>query len=139
MHRKRNKRQMTDNVTGNITLTDSCTKKLLYRAIGVNTSLTIKVNNTSNATMRLVIKREGNETETVEVLPNSDNVVTVTSIHSIKVKCCGLGEGETCRGNFTLFIHYPYGESIEENATENVSNQNDSEACWYCEDNCDLW
>lgn len=139
MHRKRDKRYTTDNVSGDFLLSDSCTKKTLYRAIGVNTSLTIKIKNKSDNKMKLMFVREENDVETVEVLPNSDNVMTVTSIHSIKVKCCGLGEGETCRGSFTLYIHYPYGDSIDVNATENASNQDDSEACWYCEDNCDLW
>ncbi|PAB60556.1 S-Ena type endospore appendage [Anaeromicrobium sediminis] len=106
---------ITDKICGRIRQKCNSRPKIIWKGIRVTTSGTIKVTNTSDCEMRLIIKKGTKCKTCIEtVLPKDELTLTIGFVRSIAVKCCGPEEDQVCSGCFTLIVHYPFNPCEKE-------------------------
>lgn len=114
-------RLITDEICGKFRLNCNSESKILWQAIGIQPSGSIKVINTSNCKMILIIKRGENLCNiNIPLMPKDEIILTVTLIERISVKCTACEYNEICTGCFEIGIHYPFICSLEEIAKDNT-------------------
>lgn len=120
---------VTNEICGKINQVCNSKPKVIWRAIGVQPSGTIKVTNSSDYIMVLLIK-SGKKlcTSKVIVYPRDEITLTIALIHSIEVECIGK-HNEMCTGSFILCIQSPC-TSLE------VEDDCHNDFCDDCYDKC---
>lgn len=114
---------ITEEIGGKISQKCNSEPKVIWRAIGIQPSGSIKVINTSNCTMIIKIKSGKNLcTSTITILPKDEIALTVNLIQCIQVECEGVQETDICTGCFRLCIHYLCKALDIENDCYNDSN-----------------
>lgn len=110
---------VTNDICGKINQTCNSKPKVIWRAIGIQPSGTIKVINSSDYIMVLLIK-SGKKlcTSKIIVLPRDEITLTIALIYSIEVECIGK-YNEICTGSFRLCIQSPCSSLEIENDCHN--------------------
>ena len=124
---------ITDEICGKILL--KCNdEKVFYKTLGVNPTVTLKITNTSECIMDIIIKRGKHcGDKIIPVLPKSEIVMTISSVRKISARYGCLTENSKCTGCFTLIIHYPFHKQ-EKKCHERYHCNLDT-----CKDDCMKW
>lgn len=94
---------ITENLSGYIDLKDDLFQ-ILWQAIDLVASVTIKIKNLSNHLMELKIESDKNII--IKIFPNDEQYVTVSNVRCITVQFSN-NEKESCTGSYQIMIHYP--------------------------------
>ncbi|MCT4598241.1 MAG: hypothetical protein N4A50_10235 [Vallitalea sp.] len=94
---------ITNTICGKIDLQDN-NYHILWRAIDVNTSITIKISNKSKSTMKL--KLDGNKKAIVKIYPNEETSITQQNVKLIAIQCSEINDERNCHGSYELCMHY---------------------------------
>jgi len=104
---------ITEEICGDIHQLCGSGSRILWKAVGTQPLGTIKVVNDSNCTMRLTIRRGSAPfTDINDIPPNSETIVTISSLISAEIECIGEGN-ELCVGSFAIVLHIPFDTKKE--------------------------
>lgn len=95
---------ISETLNGYISVNDRC-YQIIWQAIDLNASITIKVKNLSQQTMKLDIHK--NKKISVYITPNEEQIITASNVHSITVRCTNTNSEQTCMGSYQLILHFP--------------------------------
>lgn len=94
---------ITNTICGKINLQHN-NYHILWRAIDMNASITIKISNKSKSTMKL--KLDGNKKAIVIIYPNEETSITQQNVKLIAIQCCETEDERNYYGSYELCIHY---------------------------------
>lgn len=98
---------ITEEICENFTLRCNSGAKVLWQALGVCPTVTIKVENQSACEMVLSVHRTTHaDTVSQVILPDGIGIITADNLSKLEIECKGDSTHECC-GRFTLFIHIP--------------------------------
>ncbi|WP_105615736.1 S-Ena type endospore appendage [Vallitalea okinawensis] len=107
-HYKKYKQLITEEICSKINQSCDGILRVIWKAIGVLPSGTVKIQNTSDCYMIVIIKRSNDQKPIFAIVPPStEKIFTITCIISVQLACIGACREKKCSGCIGLLIHYP--------------------------------
>lgn len=99
---------ITEDISSKINQSCDGIFRVIWKAVEVKPSGTVKIQNTSECFMIVIIKRSNDQNPIFAIIPpKSEKVFTVSCFISIQIACLGCARDKKCTGCLGLLLHYP--------------------------------